>query len=360
MLAAKNPLMRITRYSKNLEDSLIVKKSDTENTNSTSPSLSISSGEIFVLPATKGGNKGGKKPAAKKPAAKKPKKEKLPRPFLSTIRKNEECHRLAQLVVLAIKQTRDNGMDAMKNAIKSVGFHAQDHKDANPYERARYHSYCVPEQNCEYVKYRATHDNMLGFQYRGPDGILAPRDKKTGRLLFDLHADALPEVETCFTKEHLFFEGVLERTVKYFTQNMNESAHGTIWNTYLSKAKVHSFEDVQFGLRHFCLRHNFGAHRSSLHHKIGSMSKQIELTLMNKDRKTLRNSRQRWIPSNTRGHTHRSKVKINSITSTLYQYETDEKKMEKHISDIREMAKNLLYSRCVYSAGQGDGPGMED
>ena len=255
-------------------------------------------------------------------------------------------------------------MEAIEQAIKSVGMHTQDHKDASPPERLRYHQYCVSEQKCDYVDYKEFHGTAEGFVYKGADGILAPRHKRTGRLLFDDHPEALPVFEKCFTKDNLFREGVLERTVKFFTQNMNESSHGTIWNNYLVKTDRHCFEDIKFGLRHFCLKHNFGAYRSSLHHKIGSLSNKIVRRLLANDLRTKRNSRQKWIPSQTRGRKHRSKLSFKPFDTidqlpTLCQFNSGVEE-EEHISKIRDMVTNLLFSKCVYRSGQGDGPGLED
>ena len=83
--------------------------------------------------------------------------------------------------------------------------------------------------------------------------------------------------------------------------------------------------------------------------------KKIELQIT--DKRTICNSRQKWIPSKTRGTKHRKKRAVGSNYDILPNFDSDTAE-ENVVTEQRKRARDLLHG-SVYRGGQGDGPGLD-
>ena len=248
-----------------------------------------------------------------------------------------------------MKQTRHLGVPAMKQAIQSVALHEQDYDGAPVEKRIVFHHLCKPEQFCKYQKYvHIDKKDPKDFVYQGPKkgGLLAPRDK-AGVLLFEKYPDALPQIVAKF--DTVFKPGVLEQATEHQTTNANESGHAVVWRVYLHKDKPHKLRKVTFGTRMFVLRHNFGTYKSSLHHKLGTMTSAQKKILQDNDKKTLQAASLKWIPTPLRYKKHRKK-----IAKSMQSLEGVQN-LENTFNAYRKLVLAQLRDSS-YKAGQGDGP----
>ena len=112
----------------------------------------------------------------------------------------------------------------MKNAIKAVGLHEQDHPEATQAQREIFHGKCTPEVNCKYLKW-ASDGKDKNLYICEKDGLMAPRNKAK-ELLFQKYPKALESFMDAF--DNCIPDDVLKRSTKYITQSMNESGHGNL------------------------------------------------------------------------------------------------------------------------------------
>ena len=169
-------------------------------------------------------------------------------------------------------------------------------------------------------------------------GLMAPCNN-SGELLFKKYPEALTEFMELI--KNSIVDDVLEKSVEFHTQNQNESAHGKLWNIFLHKFKAHDAARVEFCMNILLLQHNFGYFKSSLHHRLGTMTPSMANSLTLKDRRSRRNSEYQWIPSGTAFKTHRKKGRESTKHAEFL--------TQRRISMLEQMHGN------GYLPGQGDG-----
>ena len=250
-----------------------------------------------------------------------PKKPKATLVLKSDFLNLTNCHLIAAQYKTAVytHKTVENKMQA----VQAVLWHNLDHPEATVQQRHTYHQYCT--KPCPYIKHIS--QNKLAADYVRPTKHRDINNKKqtwTGGYfakIDTIYPRAFIKLLTLF--KTLGSEQLMQRCIKNYTQNMNESMHSKLWRTVL-KFKAHTIDRYIFACRMLVLVHNFGHERASILYILDMMTQTVFNHLLQKDKDSIRNSKKEHVLAPKGIKKHRLKF-------VHYDYcEKSMKKLKKH------------------------------
>ena len=157
--------------------------------------------------------------------------------------------------------------------------HYCDHPEASNEERVHFHENCK-DHHCKYKKHIAEGEN--------PDNYSPNKAGFFSNLSEKAHVELLK-----FFSEQYGSEFLLSRCMSNKTQNQCESIHQRVFNI-VGKQKKHSYARIQFSCQHIAMEHSFGKFHGSLHHHMGTMTKNRAKRLREQDMEMLGNARRKY------------------------------------------------------------------
>ena len=205
----------------------------------------------------------------------------------------DRCHDLSQRYKLVVNQNREKGPEAQSLAVKAVPHHELDYPASSVAEKIEYHQYCG--EWCEFKAWESQKKPLDKFKREKTKDLHGNEVKWEGGLLAKFkieYAEAYKGLLGVF--ETLGNIELMSRCSQILTQNINESVHARMWKHCL-KIKPHGIDRYVFCAKHVVLAHNFGHYASSLHHIMGSMTKELQETLKKYDIESQRVATKKYV-----------------------------------------------------------------